>query len=102
LCLEGRRRGDDHVVDVACDHLLERIETHELAIGGNVDTRGDRTFSLQGRKALAQSVWEGIAHGNQLDPLGRGQGLLGGAGAAAPAADEPHPDLVAAGGADRA
>ncbi len=92
---EARRRGQDDQVDVRIDGLLVSVEADELAIVRHVDAIS--LFVLQRRQAAFEPVAKGVGHGHQLDVAGGGQGLIGGAGSAAAAADQRDLDLVVTG-----
>ena len=97
---EVGRGGEDDQVDLV-DDLLVRIEAGVLAILGNVNTRANRPRRLELRKAVFKQVREGVGHRDQLDAGVGLEGLPGGPGASAAAADQTNLDRAAAGCVDQ-
>ena len=96
----GRRAEQDHV-DARGDELLAGVEAHEPPRFGDVDLGPDLGIPLEEREALGEAVLEGVGQGHELDVgVGR-QGLRGGAGPPAPAADQADAEGLAAGRVDR-
>ena len=99
---EVRRRGQEHHVDAAGDHLLVGVEADEAAVGRDVDLGRRSSASFWSvLEAVLEPVLEGVAHRDELDVRVGVQGLRGRAGAAAAAADEADAQGVAAGGVDQ-
>ncbi len=102
----GRRRQDDVVDFLRVDDLVEGIQAHETAIGGQVGRVAEvpRLAALHGVEdaipAVFQAILEYVAEGDNGYALGGVKDVVGGALAATAAADEADLDHVRAGGVD--
>ena len=85
---EVRRRRQQHHIDAAIDDLLIGIKTDELPLGHHADLVPDGGAAAQLRQAAGERFWEGVPHGPQLGTGIGQQGIFGGAGTPAAAADE--------------
>ena len=88
---EARRRRKNHEVHPAADQLLIRIQSDELV-------RHVHLFLmplLEARHGALDFLREHVGHRRQLDVLVRRQRLVGRAGTAPAAADQPNADRVA-------
>ena len=93
---EVRGRGQEHHVDLV-DHLLVGVEARVLAVPGDVDP-GAYGEALELGQAVLEPILEGVGHGDQPRAAVGRERLLGRAGAAAAAADQPDLDRAAARG----
>ena len=84
---EARRRGQQHDVHAAVNHLLVGVQAHEALLGRDFDLV--RVRLLQALQALLQLVLERVAHRGEDDVRVGIERLAGGAGAAPAAADQP-------------
>jgi hypothetical protein len=75
---EGRRRRQDHVVDVAGEHLLVGVPADELAVGGHGRFLAVLRQVLQ---ALLQAILEHVAHRDEAHARRGLQHIVHGAGA---------------------
>jgi hypothetical protein len=91
---ETRRRRQDHDVGEG-DGVLVGVEADEFVFFGHVDFVGVLFFEVL--KAAVEAVAEGVTHGDDFGFAVGGKGLIGGAGAAAAAADEGDFYFIAAG-----
>jgi hypothetical protein len=91
---ERRRRRQDHVVDVARQHLLVGIEADEAGVVGHGELVAEP--SSQHRPRLVEPILEGVGHRHDADARRGVDDVAGGARAASAAADQADPDLVAA------
>jgi hypothetical protein len=103
-CLQMHRpkaggRGQEDDID-AIDDILVRVETGRTPIGRDIDFLGEfvAQIALDCGEALFDLVRKRIGHGDELDIGIRGQGVLGGGGAAPAAADQTYAERVATGG----
>src|SRR6185312_9260754 len=95
---EAGRRAQQHDIDAAAEQLLVAVEAVEAAFRRHIDLGCDVLDVLQFGKASFEAIHEGVAHGDEFDVGVGAEGLLGGAGAAAAAADQADAEQVAAGG----
>ena len=92
---ESGRRREDHVVDVAGDHLLVRVPPGELLFLGHCDLVPELRQVLE---ALGETVREQVADGHEPDARSGGEHVVDGARAAPAASDHADADLVASSG----
>jgi len=104
---KARRRRQNHIVHAAADHVLISVESQEAAIVGDIDRVAELFNSpiaggnfLQFTSAAVKPVLENVAQGMNLDVGSGMQDIVGGAGAASPAADQANFDHFAAGRVD--
>ena len=99
---EARRRRQDHQVDVSGQHLLVGVEPGERHVVVHLVHRGELGVLAgplgQVGAGAGQPVREEVSHRHQLHVVAGAQAVGHGAGAAAAAADDAHPDRVHVGG----
>ncbi len=91
-----RRRGENHDVDAAVDHLLVGVEADEAVVVGD----GDPLAKLHAQvvQARLHPIGKRIAQGREFEVRVGPQRVGGGATPASTAADETHLQHIAAGG----
>ncbi len=95
LRAEVRRRGEDHHVHVALEHLLVGVEPGELPLLGHVDAVAEGP--LQRAVAPGHALGEEVGHRHELGVRVGGHGVAGGPRPAPAAANQADPQHVAPG-----
>jgi hypothetical protein len=97
----GRRREQDDV-DAGVDDLLVGVQAEELVVRLDGDLLGQLGVVLKALERRLKAVAVHVAHGGELAVAVGTEGLGGGPGAAAAAADEADLEGVGPGGVDEA
>ena len=90
------RSGQNHDVHPAVDDLLIRIQSDEAVVRINFDTVA--AFAFERGEALLQLVLKHVRHRGESHVFVGMERLVGSAGAASAAANEPNTQRVAIGG----